>query len=507
MQMFAQAVNLLLRRRIGRLEAMRDRPMEAQQRVFARLMAQGRQTQFGKEFGLAGTTMPAQFAARVPVQPYEQLQPRIERVMRGERDVLWPGTVRWFAKSSGTTNGRSKFIPVTRESLIGTHYAGGQDMIAAYMAAQPASRMFAGKCLVLGGSHQINGLNNGSRYGDLSAVMLQNLPQWARLHRMPSLKTALMPNWEEKLERVVAEVLPENITNIAGVPTWTLVLMHRLLAKTGAKTIKEIWPNLELYTHGGVSFVPYRGQFDEVFGKGNVKYQETYNASEGFFGFQDDLSRPELLLMTDHGVYYEFIEAGNIATENPQVLPLEDVQAGRNYALVISTTGGLWRYLIGDTIKFTSTFPFRFQVSGRTRHFINAFGEELIIENAEQALRLACEATGAAVADFTAAPVYLQGKARGRHQWLIEFSVVPQSLEVFAELLDAGLRRINSDYDAKRTADIALTRLELVAMPAGSFSRWLAANGRLGGQNKVPRLANDRQYADELLKMNTHGSA
>ncbi len=487
-----------MKKRIGQIEHFRNNPNEVQLETFRNLLSTAKNTEWGKRYGFEEIKSGETFKERVPVSSYEQLFPEIDRMMKGEQNILWPSHVTWFAKSSGTTNARSKFIPVSPESLEDCHYKGGKDMLAIYVNNRPDTKLFTGKGLSIGGSFQVNEHNPKSFYGDVSAVIMQNLPFWAEYIRAPRLKTALMDKWEEKIERIAEETISENITSLAGVPTWTNVLLHRIMEKTG-KTIPEVWPNLELFAHGAVAFGPYRKQFQDLIPTPKMQYLELYNASEGFFGIQDQPGSEDLLLMLDYGVYYEFIPAGQFDDENPVTIPLSEVEAGRNYAIVISTNGGLWRYKIGDTIKFTSTKPYRFRISGRTKHFINAFGEELIIENAEAAITEACKQTGAIISNFTAAPVYIQGKNKGGHEWIIEFDQIPDNISRFSITLDVTLRQINSDYDAKRYQDIALVSPKVHVAPRGTFLEWLRRKNKLGGQNKIPRLSNSREFLEEIL--------
>jgi hypothetical protein len=477
-------------------------PIEVQNDMLTKLLKQGRNTLFGREHGFASIENYRQFAAQVPVRDYPGLKPYIDRSMRGEPDILWPGETRWFAKSSGTTGDKSKFIPVTRDNIEDCHFQGGKDTLIFYLDNHPDSSIFSGKNLAIGGSHQVSDFNSEVYFGDVSAVLLQNLPAYAHWLRTPDLSIALMNEWEEKLERMSEATCNENVTSLAGVPSWTLILLHKVLEKTGKQTIAEVWPNLEVFIHGGVSFTPYRNQFQSIMGSSRIRYMETYNASEGFFGIQDDPENPDMLLMLDYGVFYEFIPVEDIDSANPKALTLSEVETGRNYAMLISTTGGLWRYLIGDTVMFSSLLPVKFRITGRTRHFINAFGEELIIDNAESALRKACLATNSEITDYTAAPVFMGEGEKARHQWLIEFSRPPDNPDFFTEVLDNALKSVNSDYEAKRYKNLALHAPEVIRMKTGAFYDWLKLKGRLGGQYKVPRLSNDRTIVEEILRMN-----
>ena len=416
---------------------------------------------------------------------------------QGESDVLWPGRVKWYAKSSGTTNDKSKFIPVSPDGLKRVHYKGGADVVTLYLRNNPQSRMFDGKGLILGGSHAPNYNLPGSLVGDLSAILIENINPLVNMVRVPSKKTALLSDFEIKRDRIAREALNKNVTNISGVPSWMLSVLNRVMEISGKTHLEEVWPNLEVFFHGGVAFTPYREQYEKLITSAKMHYMETYNASEGFFGIQDDPADKSMLLMLDYDVFYEFQEMG---TDN--IVPLWGVEAGKNYAMLISTSCGLWRYMLGDTVKFTSTNPYKFIISGRTKSFINAFGEELIVDNAEQGLKYACELTGAQVLEYTAAPVFMDQNAKCRHQWLIEFSKAPESIEQFADILDRRLQELNSDYEAKRYKDITLQHLEIIPAREGLFNDWLKAKGKLGGQHKVPRLSNSREHLEELLKMN-----
>ena len=476
-------------------------PYDVQDEWFQNLISTAQHTEWGKTHGYASIYTQDQFKERVPIQTYDTLKPYIERMLAGEHNILWPSEIKWFAKSSGTTNDRSKFIPVSEESLEECHFKGGKDLLTMYCDNRPDTKIFTGKCLVLGGSHQINQLNADSCYGDLSAVLIKNLPFWAEFYRTPDISIALMDNFEEKVEKMAQATIGVNVTNISGVPTWNLVLAKNVLEITGKDNLLEVWPNLEFYFHGAVSFNPYREQFKKLIPSDDMYYMETYNASEGFFGIQDQPNSEEMLLMLDYGIFYEFLPMENINSENPKTLSLTEVELNKNYALIISTNAGLWRYMIGDTIKFTSLSPHRIQITGRTKHFINAFGEEVIIDNAEKALSKACRDTNAIIQDYTACPIYFQGNDAGGHEWIIEFEQKPDNIENFTNILDNTLREINSDYDAKRYKDMALRRPLIHVAKAGLFYEWMKNRGKLGGQHKVPRLANDRTYVDEILKM------
>ena len=497
MKLLAPAISRLARLRLWSIEQWIADPVEAQHNVWQDLLAAGQYTEFGRNYGFSRVQSVAGYKKTVPVQRYEDLKPFIDRMLKGEENVLWNTPVAWFAKSSGTTSDKSKFIPVSEESLKDNHYKASKDVLSLYYVSHPESDLLTGKGLVIGGSHQISNLNNDVQYGDLSAVILQNSPFWSNWIRTPDLSIALMDEWEEKIEKLAQSTISENVTSMAGVPTWLIVLLKRILEITGKKAIKEVWPSLELYMHGGVSFVPYRQQFEKLIGA-PINYMEMYNASEGFFAAQDDLTQDGMLLLCDHGIFYEFMPASEWDKENPETLQLNEVEVGKNYAPVITTNGGLWRYLLGDTIQFTSLNPFRIKVSGRIKHFINAFGEEVIVDNTDKAIAIACQRTGAAVSDYTAAPVYFSDEGNGAHEWLLEFEREPQSLQGFVAEMDAALQSINSDYEAKRHKDIALRLPEVTAIPKGSFAAWLGSKGKLGGQHKVPRLSNDRNTLDEI---------
>lgn len=475
---------------------------EIQQRVMARLIQQAANTEWGKKYDYKSLRTYEDFKNRLPIQTYEEVKPYVERLRAGEQNLLWPSEIRWFAKSSGTTNDKSKFLPVSKEALQNIHYQGGKDAVALYLRINPQSRFFSGKGLILGGSHSPNLNSNHSLVGDLSAILIQNVNPLVNLIRVPSKKIALMDEWESKIEAIADSTIPANVCNLSGVPSWMLVLIKRILEKTGKQTLEEVWPNLEVFFHGGVAFTPYREQYKQVIHSPKMHYVETYNASEGYFGTQNDLSDPSMLLMIDYGIFYEFIPMEDIDKDHPRVYCLEEIELNKNYAMVISTSCGLWRYMIGDTVKFTRKNPYKFVITGRTKHFINAFGEELIVDNAEKGLAKACAETGAQVTDYSAAPVFMDENAKCRHQWLIEFAKTPDSIERFATILDNTLKEVNSDYEAKRWKDIALQPLEVIVARKGVFHDWLAQKGKLGGQHKIPRLSNTREYIEEMLELN-----
>lgn len=493
----------ILKRRLKKIDGFLKHPNRTQEKLLVHHLNVAGRTAFGQEHGFSNVRTIEQFKAQVPVRDYDGHKPYIQRLMKGEQNVLWPSTVRWFAKSSGTTSDKSKFLPVTKEALQTCHYRGGRDSIAIYARNNPKARVFTGKALIMGGSSQVNRMDENAKswYGDVSAVMMRNMPRIARIVATPSMDVLLMDEWEEKLRLMTEQTIDKNITQIIGVPTWTIVLIKKLFEMTGKDNLADIWPNLELYIHGGVSFTPYREQFSQLIRSSNMHYLEAYNASEGFIALQYDLSSPDLLLMLDYGIFYEFMPMDETDKESPKTLQLAEVEVGKNYAIVISTNAGLWRYMIGDTVQFTSTDPYMIRVSGRVKHFINAFGEEVIIDNADEAIARASAATGATVKDYTAAPVYMSGESKGGHEWIVEFEKQPNDFERFCEVLDTELQAINSDYEAKRHKSIALDKPVVHRATAGLFYKWMAARGKLGGQNKVPRLANERKYVEELLRM------
>ena len=476
-------------------------PYNVQKETFSKLISFASDTEWGLKYGYHKDMSIEDFQKSVPVQSYEDVKPYVDRLRNGEQNLLWPTEIKWFAKSSGTTNDKSKYVPVSNESLEDCHFRGGKDALAIYCDNYPDTKVLKGKALILGGSHQINNISNQSYYGDLSAILIENLPFWAEILRTPSTEIALMSEWEEKLEKLTQHTIGENVTNISGVPSWVLVLIKYILEFTGKKNILEVWPNLELFTHGGVSFLPYKDQFKKFIPSSDMRYMETYNASEGFFGIQNDPASNDMLLMLDYGIFYEFIPLENIDDENPPVYTISEVELDKNYAILITTNSGLWRYMIGDTVYFTSLFPHKFKISGRTKHFINAFGEEVIIDNAEKALVIACEKTGAIVKEYTAAPIYMDKRAKGSHEWLIEFEHDPNDFDLFVRSLDQALQDNNSDYEAKRYKNLNLLPPKVKAVPAGSFYKWFQKKGKLGGQHKIPRLSNDRKYVEEMYSI------
>jgi hypothetical protein len=483
-----------------RIEGWTQNPVAAQREVLQDLVTSAQYTEFGRKYQFSSLYNIRSFKKAIPIHEYDDLKPYILRLMEGEQNLLWNTPINWFAKSSGTTSDKSKFIPVSNESLEDGHYRAAKDVVTMYYNFNPFSDLLTGKGLVIGGSHTVNRINDETHYGDLSAVLLQNTPFWGSWIRTPELSIALMDEWESKIEKLAQHTIHENVTSISGVPTWTLVLLRRILEITGKSSIAEVWPQLELYLHGGVSFVPYREHFEKLMGK-KMNFLEMYNASEGFFAAQDSPDSDGMLLFTDHGIFMEFMPLEEYGKEEPLTIGLQDVELGKHYALVISTNGGLWRYCVGDTIQFTSLQPFRIKVSGRVKHFINAFGEELMVENADRAIAIACEQTGAVVNDYSAAPIYFGDHSNGGHEWLIEFEKKPERLDHFTYELDRALKSLNSDYEAKRHKDIALRMPIIHALQKGDFAKWLKQKGKLGGQHKIPRLSNERTYIEEILQL------
>jgi hypothetical protein len=502
MQLLQRPFNWLIKKRLTHLERFMNHPLEVQEELFKRLIGKSRQTAFGKQFDYSSIKRITDFKKRVPTHTYEQLYPYIERVLKGEQNVLWPTPTVWFAKSSGTTNASSKYIPVSPEALKEGHYKAGKDMLAVYINNYPDSQVAKGKSVGLGGSLYPNDLHPGSdtQYGDVSAVLMKNLPFWAQWNRTPDLTVALMGQWEEKVEKLASITAKENVTSIAGVPTWVLLLLQKVIALQNKRCIHDVWPMLELFIHGGIAFPPYKALFQAITSK-ELRYLEVYNASEGFFAVQDQVSSKDMLLLLDHGIFYEFMPLDEIKKEHPRTVGLEEVVLGKVYAPLISTNAGLWRYQIGDTIKFTSLAPFRIKITGRTKHFINAFGEEVVVDNAEAAMAKACQLTDAVFSDYTAGPRYFGAGKLGSHEWIIEFVKPPSDLERFIDVLDATLKKINTDYEAKRYKNLVLARPIVRCVSQGVFYQWLKKQGKLGEQHKVPRLANDRRYLDEILSM------
>ena len=492
----------VIKKRIHQIDLFRKFPLEVQDELFFRMLKNAANTTFGKKYHYNKICDYTTFKEIVPLQTYEELKTDVDKLISGDKNLLWPGTTSWFAKSSGTTSDRSKFIPVTKDSLFDCHYKGGKDLLALYYTNYPDRKLYNAKHLIIGGSAKINPIGINSYLGDLSAIIVKNLPWWAEIRRTPSREIALMDDWEKKLDKMAKQTIKEDVCIIAGVPSWTLVLCNRILEITGKQNLKEVWPNLELFMHGGVSFQPYKKEFERIIPDPSMHYIETYNASEGFFGIQDDPERDDLLLMLDYGIFYEFIPMSSFdGTKSRDVISLADVELNTNYALVISTNGGLWRYILGDTISFTSLLPYKFKITGRTQSFINCFGEEVIVDNAEKAIAFACTQTNAILKEYTVGPKFMLDAAKGGHEWLIEFVQKPKDLEQFTITLDQELRNINSDYDAKRTKDLALELPSIQILPNGTFDRWLQGKGKLGGQNKVPRLSNDRSILEEVFKL------
>jgi hypothetical protein len=491
----------VMQKRMHQIELFVKYPHQVQEEWFHKLLYSGSNTEWGRRYEYSSIRKVEEYKNRVPVQDYESLKEYIFRTREGEQNILWPTDIKWFAKSSGTTSDKSKFIPVTRESLEECHFKGGKDMLSIYCHNNPDTQLFSGKGLMIGGSRKIDPINEDSYSGDLSAILINELPLWTQLFRTPDSSIALMDEWEAKIQRIAETTMSENVTNIMGVPSWTLVLIKYMLEKTGKKSLLEIWPNLELFMHGGVSFAPYREQFKKLIPSSKMHYLETYNASEGFFGIQDQNNENALLLMLDYGIFYEFVPMGELDKKFPKTLTLAEVETETDYALLISTNGGLWRYMTGDTIQFTTLKPYRIKVSGRTQSFINAFGEELMVHNADIAIEEASKQNEALVKDYTAAPVFISDSDSGAHEWCIEFEKEPKSIDQFMKVLDETLKKVNSDYEAKRHKNMALRFPIIHLMPKGTFYNWLKLKGKLGGQNKVPRLSNNRKIIEEILQL------
>lgn len=489
----------IIKKRVHQMELFMKYPIEVQNDVLMNLIEKAKDTEWGRKHNYASIKNYQDYIDRVPLQDYESLKNEIIRIKQGTQKVLWPSDIKWFAKSSGTVSEKSKFIPVSKESLLDCHYKGGKDLLAIYHHNHPGSKLIAGKTLVVGGSSQINYFSSDSYYGDLSAIIMKNFPIWVEQRRVPKMSIALMDEWEDKIEEMARSTAREDVSNISGVPSWTLVLLRRMLEHANTNNILDIWPNIELFMHGGVNFLPYKEQFKKIIPTNQMNYYENYNASEGFFGLQDQSGVEEMLLMLDYGIFYEFIEQGEGGRK--KILSLESVALGQVYEVVISTNAGLWRYQLGDTIQFTSINPYRIKVVGRVKHFINAFGEELVIENAEKALFYACEKTASIIKEYTAAPVYFNDSKSGKHEWLIEFEKEPEDIGVFSCTLDEQLKALNSDYEAKRHADLILGSPIVNNLKKGTFYQWMKSKNKLGGQHKVPRLSNNRKYVEELLKM------
>ena len=493
-------LNWWIKKRIHQIELFNKYPIDVQNEVFKKLIATARDTEWGKKYDYKNTNSVTTFQERVPISSYEDIKPSIDRLRKGEQNILWPEEITWFAKSSGTTAGKSKFIPVSPAALEECHYKGGKDLLALYFSLYPESELFEGKSLVMGGSRNIFEVCHTTYIeGDLSAILMHNLPFWAQFKRTPSLTIALMDEWENKLELMAESTMNHDVRSISGVPSWMLVLLRKILKKSGKQNLHEIWPNVEVFFHGGINFEPYRKQYNSIFLKDKMAYSDTYNASEGFFAIQDQKHNTDLLLMLDYGIYYEFIPVSNIHDDNPRTVQLADVEIGVNYALIISTNAGLWRYMIGDTVMFACLSPFRIRITGRVKNFINAVGEEIIIDNAEKALSIACSKTGAIINEYTAAPLFKDNEVA--HQWLIEFEKKPSDFDFFNETFDNALKSVNSDYEAKRYHDLVLKKPIIVNLKKNTFYKWMKKRNKLGGQNKVPRLSGSRVYVDEILKL------
>ncbi|NVN96458.1 MAG: GH3 auxin-responsive promoter family protein [Bacteroidetes bacterium] len=501
MALINSVLSWIIKKRIHQIELFMKYPHEVQQEWLKKLIFSTKDTEWGLLYDYKSIIKPEQFKDRLPINDYNSLKPYIDRLMRGEQNILWNSDIKWFAKSSGTTSDKSKFIPVSEESLEECHFKGGKDMLSIFCNNYPDTKIFDGRSLALGGSHKINEFNSDSYYGDLSAIIIQNLPFWAEFQRVPNKTIALMDEWESKIEKMAMATIEHDVTNISGVPSWTLLLLKKILEITGKQNINEVWGNLEVYFHGGVSFLPYHEQFKQLIPSSKMNYLETYNATEGFFGIQDNPNSDELLLMLDYGIYYEFLPVELVDTENPKTYSLEQVSKDVNYALIISTNAGLWRYMIGDTVKFTSLNPFRIKITGRTKNYINAFGEELIVDNAINALAIACEKSNSSIVEFTAAPIFLEDGKNASHEWLIEFDKEPESIEYFTEILDNALKSLNSDYETKRYRSLILHLPIIRPMPKNTFYNWLKSKDKLGGQHKVPRLSNERIYIEEILNI------
>jgi uncharacterized membrane protein len=499
--LFNSIASWLLKKRYHQIELFLKYPEEVQEEVLYQLLEIARDTEIGRKYEFETIINYETFKERVPIVSYEEIEPLIERTRKGEQNIFWPTSIKWFAKSSGTTNAKSKFIPVSSEALEDCHYKSGKDLLCLYLNNNENSQMFTGKSLRLGGSKELY-QDNGSFFGDLSAILIDNMPLWAEFSSTPSSKVSLMSEWESKLKAIVKESTQENVTSLVGVPSWMLVLLNNVLQETGKDHLFQVWENLEVYFHGGVSFVPYKEQYRNLLPRKNFKYYEIYNASEGFFAIQDRNDADDLLLMLDYGIFYEFIPMDTYGTSNQITLPLWNVEVNTNYAIIITTNAGLWRYKIGDTVRFTSIKPHRIRVTGRTKHHINVFGEELIIENAEEALKSICKKTEAEIKDYTVAPIFMAGKEKGAHEWIIEFRKAPKDLDYFTEFLDNALKSLNSDYEAKRYNNITLKMPKVHVAREDLFHDWLKSQNKLGGQHKIPRLSNKRDYIEELLQIN-----
>ncbi len=494
-------VSWFLKKRIHQIDFFKKYANETQHELLFNALQRCKNTDFGLKYNFESIKTYEEFAKNIPVFTYEDMAPYIEASRKGKQQFFWDTPIKWFAKSSGTTNSKSKFIPVSEDSLEDCHYKASKDLLCLYLNNNEDSQLFTGKSLRLGGSKELYE-DNGTFFGDLSAILIDNMPFWAEFSSTPSSKVSLMDDWEVKLQAIVDETIKEDVTSLAGVPSWMLVLLNKVLETTGANNLLEVWPNLEVYFHGGVSFEPYKAQFKKLIPSASFKYYEIYNASEGFFAIQDRDDSDELLLMLDYGIFYEFIAMETYGTSEEKIIPLSEVKTNVNYALIITTNAGLWRYSIGDTIRFTSLKPYRIKVTGRTKHHINVFGEELMIENTDKALRIACAKTNTQVIDYTAAPIFMKGKEKGAHEWIIEFQTPPHDLAYFTELLDNALKSLNSDYEAKRFNNITLNMPKIHVAKRNLFHDWLKGNDKLGGQNKIARLSNSRIFLEELLLLN-----
>ena len=500
--LFNSIASWLLKKRYHQIELFLKYPGEVQEEVLFQLLGIAEDTKIGRKHEFNSITSYKTFSERIPIVSYEEIEPLIERTRRGEQNIFWPTNIKWFAKSSGTTNAKSKFIPVSEEALEDCHYKSGKDLLCLYLNNNENSQLFTGKSLRLGGSKELYE-DNGTFFGDLSAILIDNMPFWAELSSTPSSRVSLMGEWETKINAIIQESIQENVTSLAGVPSWMLVLLNKVLEETGKKDLFEVWENLEVYFHGGVSFNPYLEQYNNLLPKKSFNYYEIYNASEGFFAIQDRNNADDLLLMLDYGIFYEFIPMEAYGLSDQKTIPLWEVEVNKNYAIIITTNSGLWRYKIGDTVRFTSTNPYRIKITGRTKHHINAFGEELIIENAEEALKNSCQKTGAEIIDYTAAPIFMSRNEKGAHEWIIEFRKAPEEIQYFTEVLDNALKSLNSDYEAKRYNSLTLKMPKVHMARKNLFYDWLKSKGKLGGQHKIPRLSNERAYVDELLEMNS----
>ncbi|WP_343487562.1 GH3 auxin-responsive promoter family protein [Allomuricauda sp. d1] len=499
--LFNSIASWLLKKRYHQIELFLKYPADVQNEVLHQLISFSEDTALGKTHDFESISGYEEFAQRVPIVNYEEIADTIELMRKGHQNLLWPTHIKWFAKSSGTTNAKSKFIPVSTEALEDCHYKSSKDLLCLYLNNNEDSQLFKGKSLRLGGSKELYE-ENGSVFGDLSAILIDNMPLWAEFSSTPSNKVSLMGEWETKLTAIIEESIQENVTSLAGVPSWMLVLLNEVLETTGKNHLFEVWENLEVYFHGGVSFAPYKEQYQKLLPRNRFNYYEIYNASEGFFGIQDRNNADDLLLMLDYGIFYEFIPMDSYGKDTQKAIPLWEVETGVNYAMVITTNAGLWRYKIGDTVRFTSTNPYRIRITGRTKHHINAFGEELIIENAEEALKKICKKTDAEIMDYTAAPIFMNGSEKGGHEWIIEFRKPPEDIDYFTEFLDNALKSLNSDYEAKRYNNITLKMPKVHVARKNLFHDWLKSKDKLGGQHKIPRLSNERGCLEELLKMN-----